>query len=311
MILNKKFMIRIAKMAAPAVLLLQLVAFGCKKDSTHPREIVPKAELTQRILDSTGLIANLFSDTSFVVVPGVEETDLHFQNEAGYSTHVYLLKVDLNHEGIRLQAGTPYGSKPFALQTVPVMAQYLDSAGNRVVAGLNADFFSTVGEPRGIAIKDGKILKTTWANARSASFVGVKDDGAVFIGNREDFDNMKDVFRDALGAGQILVWNNAVQVQTDVSIEPRTAVGINENGIMVFAVVDGRSFYYSNGISITDLGILLKACGSTTVVNLDGGGSSTFMIKHPLAPVWQVRNRPSDGNNRAVGNSWMIIADQP
>ena len=82
---------------------------------------------------------------------------------------------------------------------------------------------------------------------------------------------------------------------------------MNAEGKLYFIVVDGRSFYYSNGITITKLGQMLKACGATIAINVDGGGSSTFMIKHPLADVWQVRNRPSDGTNRAVGNAWMIL----
>lgn len=291
--------------------LLSFTAYGCRKDSAAPQQVVIKSPLTQLIVDSTELVATVFSDTTFIVSEGVEGTDLHFLNMKGYTTRVFILKVDLNHPGLRLQAGTPYGLTPFALQTVPDMAKYTDSAGSRVMAALNADFFSTAGVPRGIAIKDGNVLKTTWANARSQTFLGVLDNGKPYIGDREDFTMMQAQLKDALGGGPMLVEENIVQTQTDLTIEPRTSVGMSDNGVLYFAVVDGRSFYYSNGMTLPDMGILLKACGATKAINLDGGGSSTFMIRDPLANEWQVRNRPSDGNNRAVGNAWMIISEKP
>jgi exopolysaccharide biosynthesis protein len=138
--------------------------------------------------------------------------------------------------------------------------------------------------------------------------MGVRKNGQVFIGDRADFAAMKDDFEDALGGGPMLVKNNVILSQTDLSIEPRTGIGLSSNGKLYFMVVDGRSFYYSNGITITDLGRMLKACGASIAINVDGGGSSTFMIKHPQAEGWQVRNRPSDGSNRAVGNAWMILS---
>ncbi|CAL1517226.1 phosphodiester glycosidase family protein [Chitinophaga sp. MM2321] len=299
------------KLTAYILTLLSFTAYACKKDTVAPQQVVIKSPLTQLILDSSQLVATVFSDTAFTVSEGVEETDIHFLNKKGYSTRVFILKVDMNHPGVRLQAGTPYGLTGFALQTVPDMAKYIDSSGNRVMAALNADFFSTTGEPRGVVIKDGKVMKTTWANARSQTFLGVLNNGKAYIGERADFPVMQPQLKDALGGGPMLVKENELQTQTDLSIEPRTAVGISDNGVLYFAVVDGRSFYYSNGMTLPEMGMLLKACGATKAINLDGGGSSTFMIRHPLADVWQVRNKPSDGNNRAVGNGWMIINGKP
>ncbi|MGX5817871.1 phosphodiester glycosidase family protein [Chitinophaga lutea] len=287
------------------------IAISCRKDSqAQPAPVTIKSPLTQRIADSTNLMAQVFYDTLFQVSPGVMETDIHYLNKEGYTMHVFILEVDANHPSLKLKAGMPYNVSNYAMQTIPDMAKYIQTATSKVVAGVNADFFNTsTGEPRGILVKDGKVIKTTWANARSATFMGVlKSNGKPFIGDREDFANMQSQFQDALGGGPMLVRNNELQPQTDLSIEPRTGIGMNASGKMYFIVADGRAFYYSNGMSLPDLGAMLKACGSTIAINVDGGGSSTFMIRHPLADIWQVRNRPSDGTNRAVGNGWMIIS---
>ncbi|WP_109694226.1 phosphodiester glycosidase family protein [Chitinophaga deserti] len=283
---------------------------GCSKDDAAAQApVVIKSPLTQRILDSAGVMAQVFSDTLFEVSPGIKETDIHYLSREGYSMRAFILEVDANHPGILLQAGTPYNAAAYAMQTVPEMAKYMEKPDYKVMAAVNADFFNTTtGEPRGIYVKDGTVLKTTWANARSATFMGVLKNGKPYIGDRADFLAVQNDLEDALGGGPMLVRNNQILTQTDLSVEPRTGIGMNENGKMYFIVVDGRSFYYSNGVTITQLGHMLKACGSTIAINVDGGGSSTFMIKHPLANVWQVRNRPSDGTNRPVGNAWMIIS---
>jgi exopolysaccharide biosynthesis protein len=304
----KKDMIKLKLI--PALLLLFFAATSCEKDSqAQVPHVVIKSPLTQRIADGTDLIAQVFSDTIFQVSEGIRETDVHYLSKTGYAMHMFILEVDLTNPKMKVEAATPYHVDAYAMQTVPDMAKYLEPAEGRVLAGVNADFFNTsTGEPRGILVRNGKVLKTTWANARSATFMGVRKNGQLFIGDREDFAAMKDDFEDALGGGPMLVKDNVILTQTDLSVEPRTGVGMSTDGKLYFIVVDGRSFYYSNGVTITDLGRMLKACGASKAINVDGGGSSTFMIKHPLAEVWQVRNRPSDGTNRAVGNAWMIVS---
>jgi len=290
--------------------LLYFTAVSCKKDSqAQVPHVTIKSPLTQRMVDSTNIIAKVFSDTVFQISEGVQETDVHYLSREGYSMHMFIIEADMNNPALKLEAATPYDATAYAMQTVPDMVKYINGPNSKVVAGINADFFNTsTGEPRGIFIKNGKVIKTTWANDRSSTFMGVKKDGRVFIGDRAEFAAVQNDFEDALGGGPMLVKNNTILTQTDLSIEPRTGVGLNEQGKMYWMVVDGRSFYYSNGVTITQLGQLLKACGATKAINVDGGGSSTFMIRHPLAEVWQVRNRPSDGTNRAVGNAWMIIS---
>jgi exopolysaccharide biosynthesis protein len=57
---------------------------------------------------------------------------------------------------------------------------------------------------------------------------------------------------------------------------------------------------------------IMKALGVKDAINVDGGGSSTLVIKNPLADIWQVRNKPEDGAPRAIGTSWLVVAtDKP
>jgi len=70
-------------------------------------------------------------------------------------------------------------------------------------------------------------------------------------------------------------------------------------------VVDGRQPEISNGASLADLADLLGDLGCIDAINLDGGGSSTFVLKE--GDTFNVKNSPSAGALRAVANGLMVI----
>ena len=82
---------------------------------------------------------------------------------------------------------------------------------------------------------------------------------------------------------------------------PRTAVGITASGNLILAVVDGRS-PISSGMSLAQLGTLMKEAGAVNAMNLDGGGSSAMVVRGRIV------NMPSDGTSRLVANSLLITA---
>ena len=81
--------------------------------------------------------------------------------------------------------------------------------------------------------------------------------------------------------------------------DPRTALGYNDKKLFLI-VVDGRQGGYSNGMSYDDVAAAMIELGATEAINLDGGGSSTFIVNGKLI------NRPSDGRERDVLNAVFI-----
>lgn len=64
--------------------------------------------------------------------------------------------------------------------------------------------------------------------------------------------------------------------------QPRTAVGMIDEGHYVFVVVDGRADGYSRGMTLTELAALFQELGCTVAYNLDGGGSATMYFNGEL-----------------------------
>lgn len=89
-------------------------------------------------------------------------------------------------------------------------------------------------------------------------------------------------------------------------LHPRSAVGYSDGGNKVyFLVVDGRSTI-SDGVRTSVLADIMRYAGATDAMNIDGGGSSTLYTS-----ALGVRNKPSDGKERADGNGLFAVSSAP
>ncbi len=80
---------------------------------------------------------------------------------------------------------------------------------------------------------------------------------------------------------------------------PRTAVALTFSGDLLFIVVDGRS-KRSAGMKLSELSTYLRRLGVRHAINLDGGGSSSMIVKGRTV------NRPSDGGERRISNGILV-----
>ena len=117
------------------------------------------------------------------------------------------------------------------------------------------------------------------------------------------------------GVGDIMVWDGVV---TDTASwtyskdgrQPRTALGLKEDGTLVLYAVDGRKSGYSSGLSQLDLAMELLNRGCLWVVNLDGGGSTSLSAWLPGQSGPVLKNTPSDGRARSCATFLLLVTDQ-
>ncbi len=87
---------------------------------------------------------------------------------------------------------------------------------------------------------------------------------------------------------------------------PRTGIGFNhDKNMMVMMVIDGRSAL-SMGVHTKELADMLYYAGADDAANVDGGGSSTLYTE-----ALGVRNKTSDGSERAVASGMFVVANVP
>ena len=163
-----------------------------------------------------------------------------------------------------------------------------------------ADYYPHEGDPvapRGTAASRGKLYWTSQAAVPT-----------LYISSRTtfSFDAPAKPFN-AIAGETLLVSGGNLLPDLDNSVtQPRSAVGYSRNGRYLYlVVVDGRQPFYSEGMTVKELADLMLSLGADYAMNLDGGGSSTLVVRDSRGQV-RVLNSPIDnyipGRERPVAN---------
>ncbi|MGE5437408.1 MAG: DUF4623 domain-containing protein [Syntrophothermus sp.] len=125
----------------------------------------------------------------------------------------------------------------------------------------------------------------------------------------------KGMIKGLLGGGPRLI-TNGVRPADFVNLEgfgtdhvnglhPRTALGINQDSTKLFMIVEDGRQTISEGMGLATLADYMISIGCYQGVNLDGGGSSTMVIRGGVV------NSPSDGAERSCANALLCVLDAP
>ncbi|MBR2620112.1 MAG: phosphodiester glycosidase family protein, partial [Firmicutes bacterium] len=190
-----------------------------------------------------------------------------------------------------------------------------------IVAATNGDGYNMyTGEPGGLLLMDG----IEYHPCDGSGFFGILADGTAKIGSQAEYEKLKaeGKIKEAIGGfGATLVKDGkiAVTVNSDYFNDraPRTAVGITKTGKVVMMVMDGRqedenaSIDSSCGGSAIEIAQVMLDAGCVEAINLDGGGSSTYVAKEEGSSELAVVSKPSDGTSRSVSTSLYAVSTAP
>ncbi len=108
------------------------------------------------------------------------------------------------------------------------------------------------------------------------------------------------------GNAILLVNGQPVTHARDAVRHPRSAAGLSADGkTLILFALDGRqataeeSVYgraHSRGATLAELAELMLGFGAANALNLDGGGSTSLVVKDPHTGVFSIANQPSDGS---------------
>lgn len=351
------------------------------------------------------------------LAPGAEYTWMKMEDDRG-PQQLHAVTFDPKSQNLALRAGTKDG-KVYGMKGVTEMASYADAPGNRVIAGINGDFYEisgfATGVPNGLFVDEGRILNS----GISAYAYGLKADGQSLYGtpiltrtitlggetvnltsiNRYRDQNqlvlytrdyhtstrssndgdefILDIIEGEARSGQTMKmkvagvrhgagdaplmegqavlsasgsfreltaglkegdevsaaillsgeWADAEviiggqgplikdgEVMNGVGpagVHPRTAIGTKADGSIVLLEVDGRSPGFSEGVETKELAEMMHDMGVVNAMNLDGGGSSTFVARLPGEAGVRMMNRGSDGFERKTGNGLLLVNTAP
>ena len=249
------------------------------------------------------------------LAPGIEENEIYLNDKTGNSQRrIHTVTVDPKTEGVGFLAGyADYGQDGWKMQSVRDQAYHAEKAtGRNIVAAFNTDIYNMeTGEPVNSLVLGGRVVKA----AVGLPYFGVTKSGEIVMG-RALSQELLDEMQECAGAS----WPDAMLVENgqrtpwgskNDGAAPRSAVGLKEDGTFVFVCLEGRNFPFAQDSSFYDLASVMLGIGCVTAINLDGGGSSTYLSKGPGDPYLMLRSHPSDAVERAVSSAFFVTYDGP
>ena len=171
------------------------------------------------------------------------------------------------------------------------------------IAALNGNFFDVKNGGSVDFVKvNGNIINTNRLDkdgnrARHQQAAVVIDNGKISI---KKWDGTADwetklMEQNIMLNGPLLTYNDVDELLDTTSFtrlrHPRTCLGVKPNGRIILLTVDGRN-EKSAGMSLHELGKLMKWLGCKSAINFDGGGSTTLWVAG--MPDGGVINYPTD-----------------
>ena len=267
----------------------------------------------------------VFSSSMSTLAPGITQQIKYAYSADNKQMVFYIATADLTREDVDVYANyrnndpTEWGMQRVQDQAQAAQDKYGDPNSEQyienynVIVSVNADGFNMVtGEPGGLLVMGG----VEWHAVDGGGFFAIMKDGTAMIGTKADYAVYKDQIQEAVGGfGTTLIKDGKICITASssyyVNRASRTAVGITKTGKVVFMVLDGRQEPFSCGGSMEEIAQIMLEAGCVHAINLDGGGSTTFVAKQEGADELSVVNSPSDGFARSVATTLMMVSTAP
>ena len=187
-------------------------------------------------------------------------------------------------------------------------ANYEAVTGDKVLMCTNGNFFDVdTLHPRGYLVLEGNIVQTY--DSFPAPYFAVLKDGSFAI---RPFGTPLGDVKEAVSGYQWLVRDGEpVTTNDDVTLAPRTAIGLKKDGTVVWVAVDGRQEGYSMGLTIHELAELMYAAGCVNAINMDGGGSTTMAARYNNTGDLVLQNSPSDEAGPRLLPTCLLMVAEP
>lgn len=276
----------------------------------------------------TSLIKTLRDSISYRPHDNVTVTEVSYVDHAGDNQAAFVMQVNLADPRISITNTTP-GDTDFEIghvqrQKLSEQFKLIDKAGHRVIGGVNTDFFTTTGtcagRPQGALWHNGICYRDAFASeaTRPRCFAWWGEDEHIKLGHSSDYPSAKATgkIKELFSGGQILIENGKLIAFSEDSVygtHPRTMFGLTaDDRKIVLAVFDGRQPTWSVGVNYPDMQAFMDALGCRWAINIDGGGSSTFIVRKDGASFkdadrFLIKNKPSDGSERAIGPGLAVV----
>ena len=298
-----------------------LPANAIAKDSSRTER--PLSTELNKGSEIPGTAYHVISKKNYSIAPDISESVIITNNDAGNSqTVANVMQVNPNEGRARIVAG--YGNRNpkelgWTLKTTTEQAHvYERETGLNVVGGVNASWFNiNTGEPSGYLVMNGVVHHDNSSRAFLAAF----DDGSVNVfregttlaqaeASQSEKQGKAVQIVEAVDALVAMVWDGKVVVSQsgNSGYYPRTSVGVKADGTVVLFQADGTMAPRSVGYTAEEEARMMVALGCVAAIQLDEGGSSTYLSQREGESDLTMRNTPAGGSERVVSGTILVVS---
>ena len=283
-----------------------------------------KGQLVEGAAGSTGPengYYTVFSNEHSILAPGITQDINYAQTADGKQIVYYVATVDVKRDDVEFFVNYNNNQAPtgnnIGLQSVrDQVAALVENNKDKehfypIVATNGAGYNITNGTPAGLVVMQG----VEYYPVGAPGFFAILKDGSAVIGDQAKYEELKAAgqVQEAIQAfGSVLVKDGKINVTKSANYTAnrasRTAIGITADGRVVMMVLDGRQLPRSAGGAMEEIAQIMLDAGCVNAVNLDGGGSTTYLSKPAGADEIQLMNVPSDGYERNVATSLVVVS---
>lgn len=321
---------RIAALFLCVMLLLSTLptaAFAIKGTDTNPQSTDAITSTVSNNLSKgsniDGTSYRVTSVKNYSIAPDISESVIITNNDAGNSqTVANVMQVNPNEGRAKIVAG--YGNRNpkelgWTLKTTTEQAHvYERETGLNVVGGVNASWFNiNTGEPSGYLVMNGVVHHDNSSRAFLAAF----DDGSVNVfregttlaqaeASQSEKQGKAVQIVEAVDALVAMVWDGKVVASQSGNggYYPRTSVGVKADGTVVLFQADGTMAPRSVGYTAEEEARMMVALGCVAAIQLDEGGSSTYLSQREGESDLTMRNTPAGGSERVVSGTILVVS---
>ena len=271
----------------------------------------------------------LQTTASEALFPGIGLSTRNYTNRNGKNVTVHALICEPGTvQPVCLMPNADYMPKKGSgnVATVPKMVESAVDSGMNLCAAINGDFFYMGGSnlPTGYCYHNGvKIYETSDTSPVYSVFATLRD-GSFYCGSWARLCAMgkqNDVVEVVGGRNQLLANGHFTDLGylsessvTEFSLTcfTRSAIGFDKQGRIYLVTVDKPGDNTSAGATLTDLAEILLDLGATDAINLDGGGSSTLVVRSQTENQFHIANVLCVSTARKVANGiGLILTGKP
>ena len=301
-----------------------------------PMQLFAKVSYTDSTTDD---YYNLISKDDYDLAPGITESEIVLNNDAGTHRQVaHVVEVDIDNPYTKVipsSKGMVPTAGNYGVEIMSKQAAYAEANGyGNVVAAMNIalswydsqyymDHPELVGEPLGYLVLDGQVYKNSQGQTSGAKTCLVinydEKDGVA-----RPADMSKTEIRSTASAitgweEQVIPANFGFLVKDGVNqyaknhtsnAASRSFIGIKADGDIVMVMNDGRQSPYSAGFTEYEMAEFMLSLGCVQAINGDGGGSSAFLSQRPGEDL-KINCSPSDGAERETTHGILVISTAP